>query len=91
MPQRAPVAWHGRKRNGRDIRKALRSRLDEMERAGLVTRRLLGDERRREEYSLTLLGETLKPIVGGMYEWGLRNQAPTRIAMSARPAEPGAV
>jgi DNA-binding HxlR family transcriptional regulator len=35
------------------------------------------------------LGETLKPIVGGMYEWGLRNHCPDRIAMSARP-DPGA-
>jgi DNA-binding HxlR family transcriptional regulator len=55
-------------------RKALRSRLSEMERAGLVTRRVVGDGLRRE-YSLTPLGETLKPIVGEMYEWGLRNKA----------------
>lgn len=85
-------------------RKALRSRLGEMERAGLVTRRVVGDGLRRAEYSLTPLGETLKPIVGGMYEWGLHRarpaagaarpedgpNAPTRIAMSARPADLGA-
>ena len=86
-------------------RKALRSRLGEMERAGLVTRRIVGGGHRRAEYGLTPLGETLKPIVGGMYEWGLRNSArpaggaarpqdgpdaPTRIAMSARPADLGA-
>jgi DNA-binding HxlR family transcriptional regulator len=85
-------------------RKALRSRLGEMERAGLVTRRVVGDGLRRAEYSLTPLGETLKPIVGGMYEWGLHYMArpagavrppdgpnaPTRIAMSARPGDLGA-
>lgn len=86
-------------------RKALRRRLGDMERAGLVTRRVVGDGLRRAEYSLTPLGETLKPIVGGMYEWGLHHvgrpatgaarpqdgpNAPTRIAMSARPADLGA-
>jgi DNA-binding HxlR family transcriptional regulator len=73
-------------------RKALRSRLGEMERAGLVTRRVMGDGLRRAEYSLTPFGETLKPIVGEMYEWGLKNAppAPPRIAMSARPGGLGA-
>jgi DNA-binding HxlR family transcriptional regulator len=74
-------------------RKALRSRLGEMERAGLVTRRVMGDGLRRAEYSLTPFGETLKPIVGEMYEWGLKNAppTPTRIAMTVRgPAGSGA-
>jgi DNA-binding HxlR family transcriptional regulator len=82
-------------------RKALRSRLGEMERAGLVTRRVMGDGLRRAEYSLTPLGETLKPIVGGMYEWGLRYAArpaggaedptaPARAPMNARPSASGA-
>jgi DNA-binding HxlR family transcriptional regulator len=75
-------------------RKALRSRLGEMERAGLVTRRVVGEGLRRAEYSLTPLGESLKPIVGGMYEWGLRNSAhvsaPTPIAVRARPTDLGA-
>ncbi len=52
-------------------RKALRSHLVQMERRGLVTRRLRAEAPRRAEYGLTPLGETLKPIVGGMYEWGL--------------------
>ena len=69
-------------------RRALRARLGEMERAGLVTRRVGGDGSRRAEYGLTPLGETLKPIVGEMYEWGLRHTA--RPAMSARPTDLGA-
>jgi DNA-binding HxlR family transcriptional regulator len=82
-------------------RKALRSRLGEMERAGLVTRRLMGEGPRRAEYSLTALGESLKPIVGGMYEWGLRYaarpaggaadpNAPERVPVNARPGALGA-
>jgi DNA-binding HxlR family transcriptional regulator len=70
-------------------RKALRSRLGEMERAGLVTRRVMGDGLRRAEYSLTPLGETLKPIVGGMYEWGLR-YATRPSVMDAPPSDLGA-
>jgi DNA-binding HxlR family transcriptional regulator len=70
-------------------RKALRSRLGEMERAGLVTRRVMGEGLRRAEYSLTPLGETLKPIVGGMYEWGLRYATRPGV-MDAPPSDLGA-
>jgi hypothetical protein len=35
-------------------------------------------------YALTLLGETLKPIVGGMYEWGL-HFAGSALHAPARP------
>ena len=38
----------------------------------------------RRYYRLTPLGESLKPVVGGMYEWGLRFIAPT--LQPARPA-----
>ena len=69
-------------------RKALRSRLGEMERAGLVTRRVMDGGPRRAEYRLTPLGESLKPIVGGMYEWGLRYAS--RPAFNAPPSELGA-
>ncbi len=62
----------------------LRRELAEMERHGLVCRTV-----RREgsaAYALTPLGETLKPIVGGMYEWGLRFAAPILHAPAPPPA-----
>jgi len=65
-------------------KKCLRRELAEMERDGLVCRTV-----RREgsaAYALTPLGETLKPIVGGMYEWGLRVAAPI-LRAPARPPE----
>ena len=65
-------------------KKCLRRELEEMERTGLVCRTV-----RREgsaAYALTLLGETLKPIVGGMYEWGLRFAGPA-LRAPARPPE----
>ena len=64
-------------------KKRLRRELEEMERQGLV-RRTVSPEDRKADYSLTPLGESLKPVVGGMYEWGLRFIAPT--LQPARPA-----
>jgi DNA-binding HxlR family transcriptional regulator len=53
-------------------KKTLRHQLSELERHGLVRRRLRPGGHRRAEYSLTPKGETLKPIVGQLYVWGLR-------------------
>jgi DNA-binding HxlR family transcriptional regulator len=63
-------------------KKTLRRQLADMERHGLVRRRLRPGGRRRAEYSLTPFGETLKPIVGQIYEWGLR--LPGEVAASGR-------
>lgn len=52
-------------------KKNLRHALAEMEKHGLVRKDLRFGQRRRAEYALTPYGETLKPIVGAMYEWGL--------------------
>lgn len=52
-------------------RKTLRRQLKDLERHGLVHRRLQPGDRRRAEYALTPRGETLKPIVGQIYVWGL--------------------
>ena len=74
-------------------KKRLRRELEEMERQGLVRRIVSLDGNRKACYGLTPLGETLKPIVGGMYEWGLRfavppPREPARPAMRAvRPLE----
>lgn len=72
-------------------KKALRRELGDMERQGLVRRTVVLDGNRRASYSLTPLGETLKPIVGGMYEWGLRLaptlRDPARPARAVRPPE----
>ena len=65
-------------------KKRLRRELEEMERQGLV-RRIVSPEDRKAGYGLTPLGESLKPVVGGMYEWGLRFVAPA-LRAPARPA-----
>ena len=65
-------------------KKRLRRELADMEQQGLV-RRTVSPENRKASYGLTPLGESLKPVVGGMYEWGLRFIAPT-LRAPARPA-----
>lgn len=59
-------------------KKALRRELAEMERLGLVRRELLPGSDRRAVYSLSPLGETLQPVLGAMYEWGLFCAQPRR-------------
>jgi len=52
-------------------KKQLRKDLAEMERRGLVRRQVgAGDT---PVYGLTALGESLKPFLTELYEWGLRN------------------
>jgi DNA-binding HxlR family transcriptional regulator len=54
-------------------KKTLRHALAEMEKHGLVARQVRFIGSRKAEYALTPYGETLKPIVGAMYEWGLQH------------------
>ena len=59
-------------------KKTLRRELADMERLGLVHREVREGSNRRAEYSLSPLGETLRPVVGAMYEWGLLCLQPRR-------------
>jgi DNA-binding HxlR family transcriptional regulator len=52
-------------------KKTLRHELAEMERYGLITREVRFKANRKVEYRLTPFGDTLKPVVATMYEWGL--------------------
>lgn len=46
-------------------------RFYQLERAGIVARRVQGRGPGKVEYLLTPQGESLKIVVGAMYEWGL--------------------
>ena len=61
-------------------KKNLRRVLVEMEGLGLVWKEVRSGEDRRAEYTLTPFGQTLKPVVGAMYEWGLSLVTPPRAA-----------
>jgi DNA-binding HxlR family transcriptional regulator len=68
-------------------KKALRRELAAMERLGLVCRDVRPGSNRRAEYSLSPLGQTLRPLVGAMYEWGLLR---LRLERWRRATVPGA-
>jgi DNA-binding HxlR family transcriptional regulator len=71
-------------------KKTLRRELAEMERIGLVLREVRPDSNRRASYSLSPFGETLRPVVGAMYEWGLLCAGPGRSSADRRHAASGA-
>ncbi|WP_227767930.1 winged helix-turn-helix transcriptional regulator [Zhaonella formicivorans] len=52
--------------------KMLTQHLREMERDGLVNRKVFAEIPPRVEYSLTETGQSLKPILEAMHEWGSR-------------------
>ena len=69
-------------------RKTLRRELGDMEASGLVRREVCPGTGRRAEYSLTGFGQTLKPIVGAMYEWGLAYRPRPAQAVAASAPRP---
>ena len=67
-------------------KKTLRHELSELERCGLVRREMRRDAHRKVEYALTAFGETLKPLIAAMYEWGLRFSRVCGLGIPSAPA-----
>ena len=53
--------------------KMLAQHLRELERDGIVARKIYPEVPPKVEYSLTASGKTLKPIIDGLHEWGLEH------------------
>ena len=55
---------------GNITQKVLTANLRYMEQSGLLTRRAYAEVPPRVEYTLTELGQSLRPVVHALYEWG---------------------
>jgi DNA-binding HxlR family transcriptional regulator len=66
--------------------KMLTQQLRELEKDGIVHRQVYPQIPPKVEYSLTSLGESLKPVVEAMCEWGLRRCEGARPAAACRSA-----
>ena len=65
-------------------KKNLRHELVALERSGLVRRVVRENGNRRAQYKLTAFGETLKPLLAMLYDWGLALQKqPSRSGFSS--------
>jgi DNA-binding HxlR family transcriptional regulator len=56
----------------------LTQQLRELEKDGIVHRQVYAQIPPKVEYSLTPLGESLRPVVDAMCEWGLKHRGDTR-------------
>ena len=67
--------------------KVLTAKLRDMESNGLLTRQVYPEVPPRVEYTLTDIGESLKPILGAMFDWGMdykaKNHSPLNAAVAA--------
>ncbi|MGI6018764.1 MAG: winged helix-turn-helix transcriptional regulator [Marvinbryantia sp.] len=63
---------------GNVSQKVLTAQLRAMEENGLLTRTVYAEVPPRVEYTLTDLGESLKPILDAMWNWGEEYKASTR-------------
>ena len=55
---------------GHVSQKVLTAQLRQMEESGLLTRKVYAEVPPRVEYTLTPLGDSLKPIMDAMWAWG---------------------
>ena len=55
---------------GHVTQKVLTAQLRQMEESGLLTRKVYAEVPPRVEYALSDLGETMRPILDAMQEWG---------------------
>ena len=72
---------------GNVSQKVLTAQLRQMEDSGLLPRRVYPEVPPRVEYTLTETGESLKPVLGAMFDWGMdykqKNHSPSNEQVAA--------
>lgn len=71
-------------------KRVLRQELTALETCGLLRKEQRTRDSRRAEYRLTSFGETLKPLLGALYAWGLfvQESRPSAAFGAGRPSVP---
>ena len=62
--------WRIEKTIGSVSQNVLTSQLRQMKKSGLLTRKVYPEVPPRVEYTLTELGQSLKPVLDAMWNWG---------------------
>ena len=67
--------------------KVLTAQLRDMEDKGLLTRKVYAEVPPRVEYTLTKTGESLRPVIAAMFDWGMdykrKNGSPANALVDA--------
>ena len=65
--------------------KVLTQQLRDLERAGIVTRKIYPEVPPRVEYSLSADGQSLRPVLAAMAAWGMKYQQQISVSAKAKP------
>ena len=72
---------------GHVTQKVLTAQLRQMEQSGLLTRKVYAEVPPRVEYTLTKTGESLRPVIAAMFDWGMdykrKNGSPANALVEA--------
>jgi len=86
--KRGPTRFSELRRSIVDVtQKMLTDRLRELERDGIVHRKVYPQVPPKVEYSLTSYGKTLAPILEAMGNWGIKHQRRTLVSGGSKWAE----
>ena len=67
--------------------KVLTQRLRELETLGLIAKQPVGRQRSTHVYGLTRRGESLRPVLDALYDWGAAIASELKIGIAPPPAK----
>ena len=67
--------------------KVLTQRLQELEALGLISKKPVGRQRSTHVYSLTARGESLRPVLDALYDWGAAIAPDLKVRIAPPPSK----